>query len=339
MLDLTSNPLFGVLALSESVNNAPHVPGRLSALIPWNERGITTTSLLLEEKNGVLAIVNPSPRGGVGDAVPKGRRTGRTLTIPHYQINDGVNADEVQGIREFGTEASLMTVRGYVDSRMEELAADFDITLEYQRLGAVKGIILNGDGTVLYNLFTEFGVTQEAEIDFDLDDATPEDGELRERVQQTRRTISRNLLGAPISRVHAICGDDFFDALLKHKEVRDSYKNTSMATVLRESYVNMDDRDTFGTFEFGGIVWENTQGEYDGTPFVETDKCYIFPIGPNLWKTRFAPADYNETVNTVGAPRYSKMYQWPNDKGYALEMQSNALSYMTRPKALMKGTI
>ena len=54
-----------------------------------------------------------------------------------------------------------------------------DPTIEYQRVGALKGIILNGDGSTLYNLFTEFGVTPPTEVGFDLANATPANGALR----------------------------------------------------------------------------------------------------------------------------------------------------------------
>ena len=50
---------------------------------------------------------------------------------------------------------------------------DLDLTIEHQRIGAVKGIVMDADGTTpLLNLFTEFGVTQEV-YDMQLDvDAT-----------------------------------------------------------------------------------------------------------------------------------------------------------------------
>lgn len=337
VLDVFKTDAFNVISLSEAINKLPFVPGRAGTIINWGERGVATTTLLIEEKAGVLTIVNPSPRGGVGDAIPKQKRLAHPISIPHYQINDAVYADEVQGVREFGQEQSLATVQGVVNDRMAEFTADLDATLELQRVGAVKGIILNGDGSTLVNLFDEFGVTQEAEVDFDLDNATPASGALRKKVAQVVRLIENNLGGSPIVGIHAFCGDAFFDDLLAHVEVRASYLQTPMASVLRDGYVYPNGLKIFGAFEFGGIVWENYRGSHGGTAFIDTDKCFIFPMGGGLFRTVFGPADYIETVNTIGLPRYAKQYQWPNDKGIALEMQTNALSYFTRPKALIKG--
>jgi hypothetical protein len=338
MLDVFNSQAFSTMSLTDAINKAPFVPGRAGMLIPWEEGGVRTVNIAIEEIGGELSIINPSPRGGVGDSITKQKRTLRQLTIPHYQRDDAIMADEVQGIRAFGSETELQTVQNLVNARMNEhVMHGFDVTLEYQRVGAVKGIIVNGDGSTLYNLFDEFEVTQETEIDFDLDNGSPAAGALREECADSVRLVMDNLGAAPIVGVHAFCGNAFFNDLLTHPEVIDSYKNTSMATVLREGYVYPNGLKVYGAFEFGGIVWENYRGSVGGSAFIDTDKCHIFPIGPGLWRTVYAPADYIETVNTIGLPRYAKQYVMPNGKGVHLEMQSNALSFMKRPKALLKG--
>jgi hypothetical protein len=335
-MDVFSNDAFGLISLTDAFNDLPFVPGRAGTLLPWNESGVATTTVMIEEKAGVITLINPSPRGGVGDAIPKRARTGRPLLIPHYQVNDAIYADEVQGVREFGTEQSLATVQGAVRSRMAEHTTNFDATLELQRVGAVKGLILNADGTTLLDLFSAFGVTQETEVDFDLDNASPASGALRKKCAQVVRMLMNNLGAVPLQGVHAFVGDAFFDDLLAHPEVVNSYKNTDMASVLRAGYVYPNGEKIYGAFEFGGIVWENYRGSNGADAMIDTDKAHIFPVGNNLFKTVFGPADYNETVNTIGLPRYAKQYAFPNDKGIALEMQTNALSYCRRPKALIK---
>jgi hypothetical protein len=73
-------------------------------------------------------------------------------------------------------------------------------------------------------------------------------------------------------------------------------------------------------------------------PFIHPDEARIFPVGaPGLFRTVFAPADWNDTVNTSGLPRYSRQWPMENGKGVHLEAQMNALSYCTRPKVLLRG--
>lgn len=337
-LDVFKADAFSVQSLTDAINKIPFVPGRAGQIVGFVEGGVITTSILLEERNGVITIVNPTPRGAPGTTKAKQKRTARTLTIPHYELNDGIYADEVQGIRAFGTESELETVQNKVNGRLAEFTTDLDVTLEYQRVGAVQGIILNGDGTTLYNLFTEFGVLQDAEVAFDLANASPANGALRKKCASVVRAIASNLDGVPFTGVHAFCGDTFFDELLAHKEVTDSYKNTSMAQVLREGYVLPNGNKVYSVFEFGGIVWENYRGTNGASAMVNADKCHIFPTGvQGLFRTVYAPADYIETVNTMGRPRYAKQVEMRNGKGIDLEVQMNGLSYCTRPKSLIKG--
>jgi hypothetical protein len=94
----------------------------------------------------------------------------------------------------------------------------------------------------------------------------------------------------------------------------------------------------YESFTYGGITWENYRGSVNGTPFIATGDCQFFPVGvPGLFIERFGPADYNETVNTVGLPRYAKSMADNNDKGVSLEAQTNVICLNTRPKTLRRG--
>lgn len=336
--DVFNGDTFSVLSLTDAINAVPFVPGRAGTVAGWVEEGVPTTSIMLEEDGGELKLVNPTPRGGPGETEAPTGRTARILAIPHYQVDDYISADSVQNVRAFGQTSQLEVLQDRVNARLQKhVQLKLDPTLEYQRVGALKGLILNGNGTTLYDLFQEFGVAQEAEIDFDLDNAAPASGALRKKCAAAVRLIAKNLGGTIVGPIFAECGDNFFDDLLSHPEVVESYKGTPMASVLRDGYVTPNGV-VYGAFEFGGIVWENYRGAVGNTAFVDTDKCHIFPTGvPGLWRTVYAPADYEETVNTIGLPRYAKQYPTPNGKGRNLEVQMNALNYCTRPKALLKG--
>lgn len=56
----------------------------------------------------------------------------------------------------------------------------------------------------------------------------------------------------------------------------------------------------------------------------------------DLLITRYAPADYVETVNTIGLPFYAKQERLRLDKGVELEAQSNPLNLCTKPRAIIK---
>jgi len=334
--DIVNDPAFGVISLTDAINSPLFEPGRIGQMGIFLETSVTTIDIAIEERNGILALVPPTPRGGPGVTLPKTARAMRVLRAPHFEINDGVMAEEVQGVRAWGTENQVEMLQDKISERLLTHRSSLESTMEYARIGAVKGIIVYADGSTL-NLFTEFEVTPEPPVAFAL--ATAADGELRETCAKLIRTMSRNLGGVPFTGVLAVCGDNFFDALLKNAEVRATFLQTPDASALRLPYVNYQGM-IYGTFPFGGITWENYRGYVGGTEFIETDKAYLFPTGaPNLFRTYMAPADYNETVNRPGQRMYAKQWDMPNDKGIHLDTQMNPLNICTRPKALMQGTM
>lgn len=339
-LNVFEQDAFGVISLTDSINGLPFVPGLAGQVIDWNERGVTTTTIMIESKNGVLKLLNPTARGGHGETKAKDKGNARALVVPHYQHDDAINADEVQGVRAFGSETDVQSVMGLVNQRLTEaVQLVLDPTLEFQRVGAVKGIILNADGSTLYNLFTEFGVSQIDTIDFNLDGAT-DTGAVRGVCGDAVIAAHDELGGLPSSGLlGAFCGKAFMKKLLANIEVRNSYKGTPMAQVLRDGYVLPNGQKMYGAFEFGGIVFMSYRGKNGDAPFVADDSVHLFPLGvPGLFRTVYAPADYIETVNTVGLPRYAKQWMSANGKRIEMESQSNALSYCTRPRVLLQGT-
>lgn len=344
MLNIFEGDAFSVVRLTQAINDLKYKPSRLAELGIFEVQNVDTTIISVEKKGDLLVIVPPSQRGGPGSTVgPEPKRDLRALHVPHFEINDAVSAEEVQGVRAFGTTSQLETVISKIASRLAIAVNSFAATEEHARMGAVKGIVTYSDGSTM-NLFNEFGVTQEAEVNFDLAAASPADGILRKKCAAITRQVSGILGGIPFTGLWALCGDEFFDALLQHKEVRETYKGWSEAQILREGYIGPN-RSSYGIFEFGGIVFENYRGATipgakDGTAqtFIHTDKCHIFPLGvPGLFNTVYAPADYEETVNTIGQRLYAKQYAFPNGKGRHLDSQMNALQYCARPKLLIQG--
>ena len=336
MLDIFNNDAFSTTSLTDAINTITYVPGRIGELGLFNEESVDTTTIAIERKGDIIIVVPPSPRGGPGVTVAKPKADMLPLMIPHFEINDAVYAEEVQNVRAFGLPMQLETVARKVAQRQQMHVNSFGVTEEAARLGAVQGIITYADGSTL-NLFTSFGVSQLSEVAFDLSNASPTPGALRKLCASIIRQVSTQLGGLPFSGLRAECGDAFFDDLLNFSEVRDTYKNWNAAQILREAYIGPN-RSVYGLFEFGGIIFENYRGSTGLNVQIDTDHCAIFPEGvPGLFRTVYAPADYEDTVNTMGARLYNRQYPMANGKGRHFDVQMNAIQYCTRPKVLMKG--
>lgn len=339
MLDIFGNSAFSVTRLALAMKDVKFVPSRVSSLGLFETTSVDTLDIAIEKAaDQTLKLIPASPRGAPGVTWGSNRRTMRNLKIPHFQVDDAIMADAVQSVRAFGDEMAVQRIADKISMRAAEASQFFALNEEFHRVTVLtQGKLLDADGTTeLYDYATEFGESLPGEVDFDLDNATPASGALRKKCTAVTRAMSATLDGLPYTGIHALCGDAFFDDLIAHVEVRATYAGTAEAKDLRAAYINSGASGSYGTFAFGGIVWENYRGI--SSVAIGTDKCHIFPLGvPGLFRTVYAPADYIETVNTMGQRLYAKQWRMPNDKGVNLEFQSNALHYCTRPRVLMRG--
>lgn len=336
MLDIFNSDLFGVVPLTDAINTPVFAPGRIGQLGIFQEQSVASTTIVIEEQAGQLALIAPTPRGGPGVTLGKVGRKGRALKVPHFEINDAVMAEEVQGVRAWGTEDQVQFVQDLVSGRLLLHRASHEVTIEYSRIGAIKGLITYADATTL-DLFDEFDVTQEGEQDMALDVDGTATSALRVKCQGIIRLVGENLGGMPFTGIRALCGNTFFDNLMANKEVIQTYLQTPNAGALRQSWVTPNGL-IWSSVELFGISWENYRGGVGATKFVDDDLCHFYPEGvPGLFKTYLAPADYNETVNRPGQRMYVKQYDMPNDKGVNLDSQTNNLNICTRPKCLIQG--
>lgn len=324
---------FSLESLTAAVNREPYRPGQVSATGIFGEDGVTTTIVSVELREGKLSLVEPSPRGGPGETTDDEDRTRIPFEVDHYERNDTVLADEVQNVRAFGTEDRLETIVERVERKAQRHAADLTMTLEHQRVGAIKGIVTSKGGKVLHDLYQRFGIAVPAAIPMELDVEATKIGEIWQGVVYSLEDD----LDEPYSGLHVFTGRDFHKAMWLHKAVRETFLYGSGAGVLRQ--------DVPDKFEFGGATWERYRTGAKatanlGAPYIAADEARVVPLGvPDLFITRFAPADYEETVNTLGLPFYAKQYPKPNGKGRELEVQMNAISLCTNPRALRKLTL
>jgi hypothetical protein len=326
--DAFNTDIFGLVSLTKAVNKLPTTPTRIGDLGIFEEQGITTTTVMIDEVNGRVALVPETRRGAPGTPVTPATRTARSIAVGHIQTDDHIKADDVQNIRAFGSETAEEVLAQKVNDRLAAMKRYTDVTREYRRVHALHGNILDADGaTSLCNLFTEFGVS-EVTVDFVLDTATT-------NVRETCMTVLRAIddavgNSAVITAYRAICGETWFDKFTAHDHVKETYANWEAAVDLRA--------DLRKGFMFGGITWEAYRATVSGVDFVHDDQARVFPIGTGLYAEYFAPADYNETVNTVGLPSYARQWATPDGKGYNLEVQSNPLALAFFPAALIKCT-
>lgn len=320
---------FSVSSLTAAINEQPYLPGRISSLGLFQEQGITTLTVQIEKDGDTLALVPAGERGTSGLVVGGSKRLLIPFNTVHLPERFTIKADEIQGIRAFGTRSELQAVQDVVNTRLAKARRQLDVTHEFQRMGALSGKILDADGkTVLLDLNDRFGVQRQT-LPMGLGGS-----ETHIRVQCGEALdMQDDALGNVTSTgSRALCGKNFWNKLVTHEDIEKTFLNTQQAAALRG--------DAREAFEFGGITWERYRGKVAGVSFVHDDQAQLIPEGvPDLYISAFAPADYMETVNTQGIPYYSKIEPLPFNKGMAGEAQSNPLHLCTRPRAQILLTI
>lgn len=329
-LDIFNDDAFGVSQLTAAINDAEEgrsVPGIIDDL--FQEEGINTTAAWIERNGDTLTLVPSAPRGGVGDETGKDKRSAMPVSTFHLPVIGGINADEVQNVRAFGSETELQTVEALVNKQLAKMRRRLEATMAYHRIGALKGIVKDATGSDLLNLFTLFGGAQQSQAMA----LTTTTTKVRDKVIAAKRK-SEDVIGdaGVITGWRAICGRNFFDALIGHEKIEEAYDNWSQAP-----NVLLGDHRKSG-FKFADVEWLEYYGSVGGVAFIDPDEAYLIPIVDGLFITRFAPADYMETVNTIGLPYYAKKELRKFGKGVDLEAQSNPLNLCTKPRAIIKLT-
>lgn len=331
MRNIFNNPGFTVAQLTEAINLIPNRYGRLEQLGLFKPYPVTTRTIMIEENNGVLNLLPTRPVGSPGTVGTQSKRKMRSFIIPHIPYDDAIMPDEIQGIRAFGSETQTETVASVFARKLETMRNKHAITLENLRMGALKGKILDADGSVIYDLFQEFEVTQTT-ISFALSTATTK---LKPKCNAVLRAIEKNAMGEIFTGVRALCSPSFFDALTSLDDAEKAY------TFYQSSTLSDDVR---GGFKFGGITFEEYAGfavDPNGVvrSFIPDGEAIAFPEGTsNTFVTYFAPADFNETANTMGLPLYAKQEPREFGRGITIHTQSNPLPICHRPGVLIRLT-
>lgn len=340
-MDIFNEDAFSLTSMTGAIEKVDFAPSYLGELGVFDKTSVRTEDVFIEERSSAPALIHTSapgtpPEPGRG-ADKRRTRSFKTLRIARQRR---INASEVQGIRDFGSETELMQVEAEVVNRQAKIKADADLTYEHYRLSVIsKGRMLDADGSVLYDWATEFGQAIPAAINFDLTNPAPEAGAIRKKANFLRRTMVKNLkglggTGANIT-IHAIVGDDFWDELVNNPEIVRTYENQSAANDLRNGHGSAWEK-----FKYGNIMWHNYRGSDDGTVGVAADAASFFPVGAGIFQQTNSPLETFDFVNTPGKEFYSMLVRdkdrnmWADVEGYA-----RPLFVCTMPSALRSGTV
>lgn len=335
-MDIFNRPEFGIISLSGMIEKIPYAPTLLGSLNIFTPMPVRTRNVMVERREGKLRLIPTSADGAPPEVLESDDRDLVTMRTTRLTKRFTLYAYELDGIRAFGSETELMQVQAEYARRAARIKADMSLTHEFHRLGALQGVLLDADGvTVIRDYFEEFDVTAPAVVNLDFRASATG---IRRQIANFKRAYVRSSGGAITegTQVHALIGDEAFDALITHPEVERTYLNWAAAQELRNGI------DVFGSFTFAGITWHNYRGTDDqSTISIPSNSARFFPVGvPDVFVKAMAPYEGLETIGTLGQDTYMlnipdrERGQWT--KG---EIYSYPLYFCQRPDLLRRATI
>jgi hypothetical protein len=319
---------FSTRDINAAINVIPNQYGWLGQNNVFPVRPIFDKNVNIDIRNNVLSVLPIQVRGGPSSQAQHSTRKMLSFVVPQIPHDFDVLPDDVLGVRRFGDKAQEAMAQ-LIAERLTEARRKHDITLEFMRMAALKGVIVDHEGTTMYNLYTEFGVVKKT-INFELDvDTTNVLGKCLELV----RHIEDNLLGDRMSSVDCLVSQEFFDALVDHPNVKAAYASYQEAAMRLGG-------DMRSGFTYGGITFREYRAVVDGERFIAAGSGHAMPIGTGTTFATFAaPGDFNNAVGAPGQLFYASTKVKDHDRGYEVHTQANPLPLCMRPGTLVEVTL
>ena len=325
-LDIENNDAFKMRELSAYYDDREAVPSHLGDLKIFEEKGIRTRMFAIEQKSNRLALVPSQPVNG--PATPIDGNKGKRIPFEtiHLPLKATINTSEIEGVRELGTEGEYKELLSEVNERQDDMADDLDATHEHHRIGAIKGQILDADGsTVLEDLNDKFGIPQTT---FATSFSTAGTNATK-KILEILNLLNSKMMGQYYKGARVLCGENFFGTFATRADVREAFARFNSGEFLRD-----DPRDGFN---YGKVIWEQYTGQVGGTKFVAEDDAYLIPMNTRkMFMTYFSPANHKDVVNTKGVPYYTSLKELDHGEGYEAKSQSNIFCMNRNPGGVIK---
>lgn len=328
--------------LTEQVNRIPNLFGLLQAIALFSSEGSISTVVEIRIEDGILRVLPAKERGAPGTEAE--REPGRTLyfPVPHFPHRDLITPRDIQDMLVMVARSKRpATMDDEMAKRLLNIRNNHAITLEYVRMGAVKGQIKDGDGTTLYDLFDTFGI-QKKVVHFALANAATD---VMAKCEEVTDHVMTNLKGEVSNGIATIVSGSFFNKFVQHDKVRRHWENWQGASAIANMTRDRSGGNWGREFEFGNLYFREYKGTFPlkvnnnstTVPAVEAGKGHAYPTGTmDTFKTWFAPADTMSGANKPGDEVFISPKVLDHDKGVELWSESNPLAICKRPEVLVE---
>lgn len=331
---------YTAVELTDAINYIPNTYGLINELNIFPSDPIATRVVEVRREQNTLTVLPVKTPGATPTEAARARGDTLYVEVPHVPYQDTLKPEDIQGFLQLsGRTLRPTSAEEEMAKRLAAMRRTHDITLEYMRMEALKGILKDGDGTTVYNWYTTFGITKKT-VDFVLGTSTTD---IIAKCEEVYDHIVTNLKGETMSGVEVIVSSSFFNKFVQHAKVEKYWLQTQNALQL----VSMP-RDRRGgnwgrTFNFplGNLVFTEYKGvaplKAGSAPFVAVDYGHAYPAGTgNAFQTYLGPAHHWDYVNDPGMELYVSTKVLDHGRGVEIVTQANPLPICKRPELLVE---
>lgn len=342
VFDALRSDAFSLTSMTKGINILPVTQQSLGrdGLFPFE--GIDSRSVQIEYKQNVVSLLPFAPMGTLGVAQDDPTRIVRAFVVPFIPHTTTVYAQQLIGIRKFGTTDQMESVQERIQLEMSRHKANHELTWEYLRASALCGLVRDAQsGATILNYFTEFGLAEDtftfafSAAPATIVDPTPE-AALQAKCREVKDAVGM-ALGGPTGtcEVGALVDDTFFNNMMLSPGVRSAWNDQQ--NFRRQGSDPGDD-----IFYWGGITWKRYRTAVGANNFFGgTNVARFYPMGTaaqGIFQQYGAPGPSMEAVNTIGLPMYASQEILAHQAGIQLHTNSSPLMICKRPGCLKKGT-
>jgi hypothetical protein len=320
---------FTQVSLTESFNELPFVPMQLgqSGLFS-NIKRIPTKTAWIERSGKSLDLLSVSPRGSHGQDIKGDKRTGNYFDVPYIAARSEIYADEIQDVREWGSETGLKNINSEIAERQMKMRTYFEYTLEYHKLLSIQGLMMNSQNTTT-SLYTEFNMTEDT-VAMALGTGSTK---LLSKCKDIIIHVEEGLDGLSYDAIDAYVDDEMLLKLRTHEDFEKSYINWNSGAMLTGKWD--------APIRYGEINWYRYRGTSAVKLSASTGRVVPRLTNQSMFMTVIAPADTVDAVNTLGIPFYMSSAEIKRDAdiiGRVMSAQTNQLFVNLKPDACVKLT-
>lgn len=326
----TLDQLFEQAALTASVRTLYAPQRKTQALGLYRAAPQASNFVKIQYAQGRIFLV-PAKEHGQEPTLVGGRKDkAKILETVRLPVGGSVQAGDVSGFIAIGSDTQLKDAAAEVNDRLLVLKQGLQYTEEWQFVSGLGGKILDADGSVLVDLFDEFGVTKKTVVIA----FSSADTDVRSKVMEGKRHAEKKLNGQMVTEYRAYCSPEFFDAFTGHAKVQAAFANWQAAADALGGDVRKG-------FRFGDVIWEEYNAEISGQRFIPAGKARMFPVGTDMFQVAYAPPQWMSTVNKRpqsdnGSYIYASAEPRKHGAGYDLLAELNMLAVPTLPDALVE---